>query len=161
MTMVSICGCHSTELDMQPQKTNELEMKMIEAIPEVAPPQNPCPISQFPVGRQAQNNFPTPSQVESKIKKIQQKAFEFAVATARGVGNRKERHDRSIVMDRRLTELYPLIPCVESKQALVITWSNARLDIGYVLSDGKDLARPGLYVYVQTLRKENQEKKDN
>ncbi|MCC3532408.1 MAG: hypothetical protein JGK21_31110 [Microcoleus sp. PH2017_22_RUC_O_B] len=148
VVMVSICACKSTELKIEP----------IEVIADIAPPQNPCPISQVPVDRQALTDLDTTSQVEQEIKDIQKKAFELAVETAQGVGRRKERHTQASIMYQRLTELYPLISCEASKEALAITWSEARLDIGYILSDGKELARSGLYVYVQELRRKNKEK---
>jgi hypothetical protein len=163
LVMVSICACQSTastEVERKPIKANELEMKLIEGIPEVAPPQNPCPISQVPVDKQADTNLHTASKVEQEIRDIQKKAFDLAVETAQGMGRRNERLASASIMDRRLTELYPLISCEASKQELAIIWSGARLDIAYVLSEGKERVRPGLYVYVQELRRQNQENKD-
>lgn len=161
LIMVSICACQSTqstELETKPVKANELEMRPIEAIPEVAPPQNPCPIPQIP-DNQALTNLHTTSQVELEIRDIQQKSFDLAVETAQSTGKRDERLASAGIIYQRLTELHPLISCEASKQTLAIIWSDARLDIGYVLSDGKELARPGLYVYVQALRRKNIENK--
>ncbi|MEG3966072.1 hypothetical protein QUA00_00230 [Microcoleus sp. T2B6] len=163
LIMVSICACQSTqstELETKPVKANELEMRPIEAIPEVAHPQNPCPIPQIPVDNQALTNLHTTSQVELEIRDIQQKSFDLAVETAQSTGRRDERLASASIMYQRLTELHPLISCEASKQTLAIIWSDARLDIGYVLSDGKELARPGLYVYVQALRQKNIENKE-
>jgi len=163
LVMVSICACQSTqsnEEETKPIKANELEMRPIEAIPEVAPPQNPCPIPQIPVDNQALTNLHTTSQVELEIRDIQKKSFDLAVETAQSTGRRNERLASGSIMYQRLTELHPLISCEASKQTLAIIWSDARLDLAYVLSDGKELARPGLYVYVQALRRKNTENKE-
>ena len=163
LVMGSICACQSiqsNEWETKPIKANELEMRPIEAIPEVAPPQNPCPIPQIPVDNKTLTNLHTTSQVELEIRDIQKKSFDLAVETAQSTGRRNERLASGSIMYQRLTELHPLISCEASKQTLAIIWSDARLDLAYVLSDGKELARPGLYVYVQALRRKNTENKE-
>ena len=167
LSMVTTSACQSREVTTSPRQAEELEIKTTEICALVAPPTNPCPIPQVKANKKALNEQllepRTPSKVEQEIKDIRQKALDMGIETAQGVGNKQERLAKAQLMERRRTKLYPLITCepVSMHTELATLWADGGVYLGYVLSEGKELAPSDLYYYVQDLRKKNKENKEN
>jgi len=167
LSIVTTSACQSREVTTSPPQSEELEIKTAGITVLVAPPTNPCPTPQVEANKKALNEQllepRTPSKVEQEIKDIRQKALDMGIQTAQGVGNKQERLAKAQLMDQRLTKLYPLITCepVSMHTELATLWSDGRVYLRYVLSEGKELAPLDLYHYVQNLRRKNKENKEN
>jgi hypothetical protein len=167
LSIVTTSACQSREVTTSPRQPEELEIKTAGITVLVAPPTNPCPIPQVKANKKALNEQllepRTPSKVEQEIKDIRQKALDMGIETAQGVGNKQERLAKAQLMERRRTKLYPLITCepVSMHTELATLWADGGVYLGYVLSEGKELAPSDLYYYVQDLRKKNKENKEN
>lgn len=168
LSMVTTSACQSREVTTSPRQAEELEIKTAGIICVlVAPPTNPCPTPQVEANKKALNEQllepRTPSKVEQEIKDIRQQAFDMGIDTAQGVGNKQERLAKAQLMEQRRTKLYPLITCepVSMHTELATLWSDGGVYLGYVLSEGKELAPSELYHYVQDIRKKNKENKEN
>ena len=77
--------------------------------------------------------------LERTIDQLSQEAFRLATATAANQADGQTRKGRAREIDRQLDELVSKIQAMPATEQppLVDAWNDARLDIGFVLSDGK------------------------
>jgi hypothetical protein len=74
-----------------------------------------------------------------RIDQLSQEAFRLAKATAANQSDGENRKGRAREIDRQLDELVSKIQALPAAEqpSLVEAWNDGRLDIGFVLSDGK------------------------
>jgi len=86
------------------------------------------------------------------VRKLSQAAFVLAQNAHTGKGEQKERKEKAQEMNSFLDELVPLIQQapIEDQAELQQAWTDARLDVGYVLSDGELSSSTRLHHYIRS-----------
>ena len=88
-----------------------------------------------------------------KTYRLSNEAFTLAQAAATNQGDSTTRNERARALDAVLDEIWPDVQTASAVDpGLANAWSEARLDLGYVLSGGGPATSIRLFQYLQGLR---------
>jgi hypothetical protein len=88
------------------------------------------------------------------VYQLSSEAFTLAQEAASGGGDKEAREKKARALNERLDELWPQIQAgpASADPGLNNAWSDARLDVGYVLSNGDLSPSTRLYYYLESLK---------
>ncbi len=101
------------------------------------------------------NNPTEPNNLRLTVFTLSNEAFNIAQRFASGLGDQAELNERAKEINSQLDGLWPLIQLYPAGEQADISqsWSDARLDVDYVLSNGELSTSTRLYHFLQNLKK--------
>ena len=77
--------------------------------------------------------------LDQQMTRLSHEAFRLAADEAEGSGGREQRHERARALNRTLDDLAPAVRAAAATSELDLRelWTDARMDIAYVLTDGR------------------------
>lgn len=89
--------------------------------------------------------------LQSILDELNSKALQLAKEAAEEKGNAQQRKEKARELNSRLDELWPQVQNAPAnvQTALNQAWSDARLDLGYVMADGSGPSSIRLFHYLQ------------
>ena len=93
------------------------------------------------------------SGLQRQLDQVNRRTLELAKEVAAGTGDPEQRKSEARKLNKRLDELWPQVEAAPAgtQAALNQAWSDARLDLGYVLSDGDAPTSIRFFHYLQDI----------
>ena len=97
----------------------------------------------------------TPDDVRSSVQRLSAQSFESAKAVAAAGGSTESQRETARHLDGELANLWPAVDALPPNQRAEVSaaWTDARLDLDYILSAGQLPTSTRMYHYLQELRK--------
>ena len=89
--------------------------------------------------RHGESSAAADDDLDQRMTRLSDDAYRLAIAEADGTGERDARHERARAVDRELDELAAAIRAAAATSAIDLRelWTDARLDVAFVLTDGR------------------------
>src|SRR5690348_13150009 len=97
----------------------------------------------------------TPDEVRSAVQRLSAQSFELAKAVAATGGSTESQRESARQLDGELANLWPAVDALppDPKSEASAAWTDARLDLDYILSAGQLPTSTRMFHYLQELKK--------